>query len=149
MQRYAFKNLLLSLKDLLTYGKLLEERDNKTQQMERKIQHEEENNKVVKKMLGKNCDKSSKRNGCSQLASDKVCFCCGGDFPYNRECPATGKNCHKCDKVEHFSRFCRSKQKMCKGAEAVNSMATPDSADSESDIDLATLKGLFTVTKKS
>ena len=46
LQRYAFKNLLLSLKDLLTYGKLLEERDNKTQQMERKIQHEEENNKL-------------------------------------------------------------------------------------------------------
>ena len=37
---------------------------------------------------------------------------------------------------------------MCKGAEAVNSMATPDSSDSENDIDLATLKGLFTVTEK-
>ena len=37
---------------------------------------------------------------------------------------------------------------MCKGAEAVNSMATPDSSDSENDIDLTTLKGLFTVTEK-
>ena len=36
LQRYAFKNLLLSLKDLLTYGKLLEERDNKTQRWKEK-----------------------------------------------------------------------------------------------------------------
>ena len=37
---------------------------------------------------------------------------------------------------------------MCKGAKAVYSMATPNSSDSENDIDLTTLKGLFTVTEK-
>ena len=38
---------------------------------------------------------------------------------------------------------------MCKEVEAVNSMATPDSSDSEYDIDLTTFKGLFTVTEKA
>ena len=55
---------------------------------------------------------------------------------------------HKCNKVGHFSRSCRSKQKLYKRIEAVNSMATLDSSDSGNDIDLTTLKGLFTVTEK-
>ena len=84
------------MKDLLTYGKSLEEIDSKTAEMERKIQREEEINKVVKKLLGKNRDKS-KRNGCNQRTSNKFCIGCGGDFLHNGECPATGKNCHKCD----------------------------------------------------
>ena len=37
---------------------------------------------------------------------------------------------------------------MCKMAKAVNSMPSPDSSDSENDIDLTTLKGLFTVNQK-
>ena len=93
---------MLSLKDLLTYGKSLEKIDNKTKEMERKNQRDEEINKVVKKLLGKNRDKS-KRNGCSQRKSSKVCFRCRRDFSLNGECPATGKNCHICDKVGHFS----------------------------------------------
>ena len=89
---------------MLTYGNSLEEIGNKTEEMER----EEEIDKVVKKLLGKHCDKS-KRNGCSRRTSHKVCFSCGGDFHHNGECPATGKNCHKCDKVGHFSRCGRNK----------------------------------------
>ena len=59
--------------------------------------------------------------------------------------PNNRKNCHKRDKFGYFSRCCRSKQKMYK---LVNSMATPDSSDSVNDIDLTTLKRLFTVTEK-
>ena len=51
-------------------------------------------------------------------------------------------------KVGHLLRCCRSKLKMCKMAKAVNSMPSPDSSDSENDIDLTTLKGLFTVNQK-
>ena len=108
LRRCAFKNPTLSLKDMPTYGNSLEEIDNKTEEMERKNQREEQIDKVVKKLLGKNCEKS-KRNGCSRRTSHKVCFSCGGDFHHTGECPATGKNCHKCDKVGHFSRCGRSK----------------------------------------
>ena len=73
---------MLSLKDLLTYGKSLEKIDNKTKEMERKNQRDEEINKVVKKLLGKNRDKS-KRNGCTQRKSNKVCFRCRRDFSLN------------------------------------------------------------------
>ena len=62
--------------------------------------------------------------------------------------PSNRKKCRKWDKVGHFSGCCRSKQKAFKGAEAVYSMATPNSSDSENDIDLTTLKGLFTLTEK-
>lgn len=37
---------------------------------------------------------------------------------------------------------------MCKVAEAVNGIATPDSSDSENDFGLTTLKGVFTVIEK-
>ena len=73
LRRYAFQNPTLSLKDLLTYGKSLKEIDNNTEEMERKIHREEEINKVVKKLLGKNYDKG-KRKRCSQCTSNKVCF---------------------------------------------------------------------------
>ena len=50
MRRHAFQNPTLSLKDLLMYGKSLEKIDSKTEEMERKIQQEKENNKVLKKL---------------------------------------------------------------------------------------------------
>ena len=81
--RYAFKNSTLSLKDLLTYDKSLEEIGNKTEEMERKIQREEEINKVVKKLLGKNRDKS-KRNGC-RLFSLWMGFSSRRRMPSNRK----------------------------------------------------------------
>ena len=37
---------------------------------------------------------------------------------------------------------------MCKMAKVVNTKPSPDSSDSENDIDLSTLKGVFTVTQK-
>ena len=37
---------------------------------------------------------------------------------------------------------------MCKMAKVVNIMPPPDSSDSENDIDLTNLKGVFTVTQK-
>lgn len=49
------------------------------QEMERKIQQQEEINKVVKKLSGKNLDKS-KRNGCSQRTTNKVVFVVEGIF---------------------------------------------------------------------
>ena len=100
-------------------------------------------------MLGKNCDKSSKRNGCANLQVIKFVFAVEGIFLTTENVQQQEKIVINVIKLNIFHAFVEVNQKMCKGAEAVNSMATPDSADSESDIDLATLKGLFTVTKKS
>ena len=41
--------------------------------------------------------------------SDKKCFNCGGPFPHSKEkpCPAKGKSCNKCSKLNHFASQCR------------------------------------------
>ena len=35
------------------------------------------------------------------------CHNCGGKYPHSSACPAKGKDCHKCGKMNHFAKFCR------------------------------------------
>ena len=39
----------------------------------------------------------------------KACFCCGGEYPHESECPAKGKTCNFCKKKNHFAKYCKSK----------------------------------------
>lgn len=36
------------------------------------------------------------------------CGLCGGRYPHYKDCPAKGKRCAKCGKLNHFARVCRS-----------------------------------------
>ena len=48
----------------------------------------------------------------------KVCFSCGGTFPHaggRMKCPARGKKCLTCNKMNHFAKCCRMKGKEDKG----------------------------------
>jgi hypothetical protein len=39
--------------------------------------------------------------------SEQECFMCGQEYPHvDRECPAKGKNCHTCGKMNHFAEVC-------------------------------------------
>ena len=38
------------------------------------------------------------------------CGLCGGRYPHSLECPAKGKRCASCGKLNHFPRVCRSSQ---------------------------------------
>ena len=40
-----------------------------------------------------------------------ACFNCGGEYPHKSVCPAKGKECRNCGKLNHFVKFCKSKQK--------------------------------------
>jgi hypothetical protein len=35
------------------------------------------------------------------------CYNCGGEYPHTNPCPARGKTCHKCNKLNHFEKQCR------------------------------------------
>ncbi|CAC5394862.1 unnamed protein product [Mytilus coruscus] len=39
-----------------------------------------------------------------------TCRNCGGDFPHANKCPAFGKSCNSCKKMNHFAAVCRSKR---------------------------------------
>ena len=37
------------------------------------------------------------------------CYNCGGDYPHNEPCPAIGKTCFHCNKLNHVASVCKSK----------------------------------------
>ena len=49
---------------------------------------------------------------------DRKCFNCGGPFPHSRSkpCPARGKTCGNCSKINHFASVCKSKQNVLAAA---------------------------------
>ena len=49
---------------------------------------------------------------------DRKCFNCGGSFPHsrNKPCPAKGKTCGNCSKMNHFASVCKSKQNVLAAA---------------------------------
>ena len=49
----------------------------------------------------------------NRMATKKVskCYSCGRAFPHNGPCPAKGKECNHCGKMNHFSNVCKDKQK--------------------------------------
>ena len=46
--------------------------------------------------------------------NSKECGLCGGIYPHKKECPAKGKNCLNCGKLNHLAKVCRSKQQETK-----------------------------------
>ncbi|CAB3999011.1 Retrovirus-related Pol poly [Paramuricea clavata] len=49
------------------------------------------------------------RKNTRQQPSKGTCRNCGGEWPHEKgNCPARGKECRKCGKINHFARQCRS-----------------------------------------
>lgn len=46
------------------------------------------------------------------IKKEKNCFRCGGKYPHQNDCPAMGKKCSTCGKMNHFSKVCRTKNKL-------------------------------------
>ena len=58
------------------------------------------------------------RQQAQSKTAEKVCFSCGGTFPHaggRMKCPARGKKCLTCNKMNHFAKCCRMKGKEDKG----------------------------------
>ena len=60
----------------------------------------------------KNSNNHNKFNKDSSYVSKQKCYNCGKDYPHIKpnECPARGEKCHICGKLNHFGRYCKSKQ---------------------------------------
>ena len=67
---------------------------------------------------------------------NKECYFCGGTFPHvgaKKKCPAWGKKCTTCGKMNHFARCCMSKEKVNKSiVKTVHQEVHSDSSDAES-----------------
>ena len=73
-----------------------------------------------------NNDNQSKRPAVRQ------CRFCGGRFPHDGKCPAFGKECRSCGKMNHFSKVCRSKGTFSKPKQHVAKRITEEEYKNDS-----------------
>ncbi|XP_077864573.1 uncharacterized protein LOC144350094 [Saccoglossus kowalevskii] len=94
----------LDLTDLLKTARAMETADEQTSEIER-----QQSNVVSYKSTKSHDDRQNMKFRANNRSGQ--CGLCGGKFPHRGDCPAKGKRCHNCDKLNHFSKVCRSKQK--------------------------------------
>ena len=95
----------LNLESLLKAARSMETADEQTSEIEKQQSHAvgRGNNKTSD-------DREENSNGPPKLGSRNTkCGLCGGSYPHQGTCPAQGKKCMNCGKLNHFAKVCRSK----------------------------------------
>ncbi len=95
----------MPLKDMLEFVRALEASGKQAQEIENFTNGKV--NRVVHKFESKR-DTHQKQKQSDSDHKKNTCFKCGGTYPHKKDCPAKGKECHKCGKSGHFGRVCRS-----------------------------------------
>ncbi|XP_063436697.1 uncharacterized protein LOC134718136 [Mytilus trossulus] len=98
-----------TLEGLISLARALELSEKQASEI---VQSDKQSANAVRKGVGK------RRNGPRflQTQTDQnvkkktTCRNCGGDFPHANKCPAFGKSCNSCKKLNHFASVCRSKR---------------------------------------
>ena len=99
LRKQALHDPKMTLKDLLIAGRQLEMSSFEAANIEQK-QSEQEEVCAIRK---------NTRQPCPQSRNTSLCRNCGGEWPHeNGNCPARGKECSKCGKLNHFAKQCQS-----------------------------------------
>ena len=70
------------------------------------------------------------KNNFKKKPTIKKCYRCGGTFPHQGfDCPAIGKRCSNCKKMNHFAKVCRSKSSPEQIREIENKVSSADTDD--------------------
>ena len=95
----------LSLEGLLKAARSMETADERTSEIDKQQSHAlgRHNNKTRD-------DREENSNGPPKIGyRNTKCGLCGGSYPHRGMCPAQGKKCMSCGKLNHFAKVCRSK----------------------------------------
>ncbi len=104
LRKQALRDPKLTLKDILVIGRQFERSEQQTTEIEDSLK--QENNQSDGSALYAVRDT---RNPAEKTYGKSTCRNCGGEWPHkNGQCPAKGKECRKCLKLNHFARVCRS-----------------------------------------
>lgn len=102
LRRFALREAHLTLENLLSKARALENSEQQAQGIEKQLAstniHDEfqEANRI---------SRTTRNSGGKSLQ----CRNCGLTWPHNDSpCPAKGQTCHKCKKLNHYARVCRS-----------------------------------------
>ena len=110
LRRAALKDSDMTLQKLLDAGRAQELSDKHAAGMETTGAQKEFPVRAVQKKNFKSQSSKTKND----KYENKTCHNCGGKFPHEggqSNCPAKGKTCKECGKLNHFQRCCRSRNK--------------------------------------
>lgn len=96
----------LDLENLLKSARAMETAEEQTSEIEKQQSH------AVGYGQSKTSDDQQKESSSRQPKRESrntTCGLCGGGYPHQGNCPAQGKQCLNCGKMNHFSKVCRSK----------------------------------------
>ncbi|KAJ1145448.1 hypothetical protein NDU88_011734 [Pleurodeles waltl] len=72
----------------------------------------------------------------------KSCHWCGGSYPHQGPCPAQGKRCSMCKKMNHFVKVCKSTRgKPTQKTRVAQIRELPSTPDSDDDMDYDDTEG--------
>ena len=126
LRKQALRDPKMTLKDLLVAGKQMDTCDFQVADTEDKKRVTSEIN-----ALRKNARQPRAKN-------KSTCRNCGGEWPHdNGNCPAKGKECRNCGKLNHFAKHCRSskpdKPEMKHNYKSCDNIRPVDISDNTSD----------------
>ena len=123
----------LTLENLLKAARAMETADEQTSEIEK-----QQSNAISSgrnRFRSKATEKRKPNQSRPELKAKK-CGLCGGHFPHQGNCPAQGKRCHNCNKLNHFAKVCRSKLRDQSKNTGQNSSRAKQYARAVDDIDL-------------
>ena len=106
LRRYCFHNPDITLENLLTYTKTLEDAESQAEEIETMFKDVEDVNFTRKSKKQNKADEGAKEIGKSgyfgkkvnQDSTQKTYFRCGSGYPRMAQCPAIEKTCNHCHK---------------------------------------------------
>ncbi|XP_062585044.1 uncharacterized protein K02A2.6-like [Saccostrea cucullata] len=115
LRRRALREPDKSLDDILTLGRTLEIADSQATEMEResvnKVKAKTEHRMSTRSETGYKKKWSTSERQQKTQNHPVMCRNCGGEFPHKQKpCPAKGKKCNSCHKLNHFAKVCRSQR---------------------------------------
>ena len=106
LRRTALQHPEWSLSNLLNSGRAMELANKQAADIEQPFEPLPVNCVHAKETSGRS---ANPRNGpLTRTQTGKTCYFCGDAYPHTSRCPAKGKKCGNCGKLNHFSRVCRS-----------------------------------------
>ena len=119
LRKYCFSNKEVTLQNILVRGKLYEDVEFQSKEIESNDHAEpiikEEDVQALRNQVADLQFQVNERSGKSSFNNPKVspkrsCYNCGNEWPHvTTPCPARNKVCRSCEKLHHFARVCRSR----------------------------------------
>ena len=155
----------MTLKEILDYRNTLERTDEQSKRLDNASKVQSKNTVNYNDKQSKHTRKSATSDGATSGSSrnrypkqdkeipsetpnrnrkSQTCRNCGGKFPHKNgmeSCPTRGKQCHNCQKMGHFAKYCKSPPKPKGKVQSVT--------DNKTDLDESDNEYLFTVNTSS